>query len=266
MIFAAITKTVKVPYQLRVFEKRETRGSVTRFLNFFTLFILFKMALINSHAIGKASGSLGNLTFRTDKAGRTIASGKIVHMTNPQTDAQTLNRQKQTIASLFFSAILQILNSGWKRAKPHVAPYSEAVGLARLIATWASPTPSDFAMQLVKVQSGALEQLENFKVNSFVYTSSTKILNVTAEWDDRTLGNGKPNDTLKLVIVNLSQNRVEGVSPEVTRTNHALDVDFANVNANDVYVVFPVLKSSNSLLVADSYLLGNVDAGVAHLN
>ena len=224
------------------------------------------MALINSHAIGKASGSVGNLTFRTDSAGRTIASGKIVHMTNPQSEAQTLNRQKQTIAAMFFSAILTYLNSGWKRAKPQVAPYSEAVGLARRIAGWTVPELSNFAKQLVKTQSGTLEAFENFAVGTFTYDGVTNVLDMSTSWDAATFSNGLATDKMKMVLVNLTRNRVEGVSTAFARSLESAEIQFLNVSADDVYVVFPILKSASGLLVADSVFLGSVDAGSPALN
>ena len=224
------------------------------------------MALINSHAIGKASGSVGNLTFRTDKAGRTIASGKIVHMTNPQTEGQTLNRQKQTIVATFFSTILTFLNSGWKRASPQVSPYSEAVGLARRIVSWTVAELSDFAKQLVKVQSGTLEALENFAVGSFTYDHNGKILVMSTSWSSTTFSNGLATDQMKMVLVNLTRNRVEGVSTTFARSLESAEIEFENVSRDDVYVVFPILKSANGLLFADSVFLGNVDSGIPNVN
>lgn len=224
------------------------------------------MALVNSHAIGKAKGSVGNLTFRTDKGGRTIASGKIVHMTNPQTEGQTLNRQKQTIVAMFFSAILTFLNSGWKRAKPQVSAYSEAVGLARKIVGWTAAELADFAKQLVKVQSGTLEALENFAVASFTLNTSSGVLTMSTSWTDTTFSNGLATDTMKMVLVNLTRNRVEGVSRTFARSLELAEIEFEGVTEDDVYVVFPILKSANGLLVADSVFLGNVDQGTATLN
>ena len=224
------------------------------------------MALINSHAIGKASGSVGNLTFRTDKAGRTIASGKIVHMTNPQSEGQTLNRQKQTIVAMFFSAILTFLNSGWKRAKPQVSPYSEAVGLARKIGGWTVAELTEFAKQLVKVQSGTLEALENFAVATFTFDSGTNTLVMSANWNSTTFSNGLATDEMKMVLVNLTRNRVEGVSTTFARSLESAELEFPNVTTDDIYVVFPILQSANGLLVADSVFLGKVIGGSASLN
>ena len=69
------------------------------------------MAIINSIILGRAKGSIGNVSFSTQK-GRVIARQKPSIVTNPRTQAQLDQRAKVSAANVAWYMIGNVVKSG----------------------------------------------------------------------------------------------------------------------------------------------------------
>lgn len=223
------------------------------------------MAILNAATLGKAKGSIGNVTYTTDAIGRTIGKQKATTVRNPKTAAQELNRGKQRIQALFFKAILFLLNSYWVRSKANVSQYAEAVGKMRKRVLWTVADIGDAIATPIKVGQGNLEPFDGFAASSPTYTAGTSTFATTFNWNTSTFGNGLSTDKVGFALLNVTKNRVEGVETGVTRAAGSYEAEFTNVNAEDSYVVFPLLKSANNLLVGDAYTMSKCEAGHASI-
>lgn len=85
------------------------------------------MAIIKSEAIGKAKGSLGNLTYRY-LSGDTIASGKVAFPKVPRTTAQMVRRIGWGNVVNFWQTFNQDLHPSFEQAQGRVSDYNLFIG------------------------------------------------------------------------------------------------------------------------------------------
>lgn len=85
------------------------------------------MAIIKSQAIGKAKGSLGNLTYRY-LSGDTIASGKVAFPKVPRTAAQMARRIGWGNVVNFWQTFNQDLHPSFEQATGRVSDYNLFIG------------------------------------------------------------------------------------------------------------------------------------------
>lgn len=85
------------------------------------------MAIIKSQAIGKAKGSLGNLTYRY-LSGDTIASGKVAFPKIPRTAAQMVRRIGWGNVVNFWQTFKQDLHPSFEQATGRVSDYNLFIG------------------------------------------------------------------------------------------------------------------------------------------
>lgn len=221
------------------------------------------MAILNAATLGKAKGSIGNITYTTDGIGRTVGKQKATSVRNPKTPAQILQRGKQAIQALFFKSMLFILNTYWARSKANVSAYAEAGGKMRKRTLWTVATIEDAVASTIKVGQGDLEPFDAMAVAFIEYVSGTETLSISLEWSNSTFGNGLATDKIGLALLNVSKNRVEGIESGVTRGLGSLEAEFSGVSSEDVYVVFPLYRSANGLLTGDAYTMAKLVAGSA---
>lgn len=84
------------------------------------------MAIINSSAIGKATGSLGNLTYSTQQ-GRTIARDRVRTVHNPNTMLQQAQRSKMRDVVLAWSLIGNDVKKLFTKRKKYSSAYNAFV-------------------------------------------------------------------------------------------------------------------------------------------
>ena len=84
------------------------------------------MAIINSAAVGKATGSAGNLTYSTQE-GRTIARGRTTTVRNPNTEAQQLQRSKMAAMVLAYRQFGYLTKPLFTKRKKYTSPYNAFV-------------------------------------------------------------------------------------------------------------------------------------------
>jgi hypothetical protein len=213
------------------------------------------MSVINSMGVGKAKGSMGNVTYTTDKAGRTIGRQKPTTVANPQTEGQTYNRDRMRVAAKCFSAMLGILGDSWKRSKPNVAPYSEAVGKALKIPTWQNQEVGGFVASKIQTGSGNLQPLDNLTIVDRRFTVGTNIFTMDLNWTKTAFGNGQATDKIQVFLYNATDGRIEFASSDVARSDSSLSVASPTLDVTKYYVYFYVVKSANGLLKGDSTFL-----------
>lgn len=85
------------------------------------------MAIIKSTAIGKAKGSLGNLTYRY-LSGDTIASGKVAFPKIPRTFAQMIRRIGWANLVNFYQTFNEDLHPSFEQAQGRVSDYNLFIG------------------------------------------------------------------------------------------------------------------------------------------
>ena len=84
------------------------------------------MAIVDSIILGRAKGSIGNVTLTTQK-GRVIAKQKASIVSNPNTVAQQAQRGKLGKAVLAWQAIGIVIKSGWTSLLPFSSAYNTYV-------------------------------------------------------------------------------------------------------------------------------------------
>lgn len=81
------------------------------------------MAIVNSIVLGRAKGSIGNVTLATVK-GRVIAKQKPTIVSNPRTETQQLQRSKLSKAVLAYQVIGNYVKSGITTLLPFSSQYN----------------------------------------------------------------------------------------------------------------------------------------------
>ena len=81
------------------------------------------MAIVDSIILGRAKGSIGNVTLSTQK-GRVIAKQKATIVSNPNSVAQQEQRGKLSKAVLAWQAIGNVIKSGWTSLLPFSSAYN----------------------------------------------------------------------------------------------------------------------------------------------
>lgn len=84
------------------------------------------MAIINSGLIGKASGSIDNVTYSVIE-GRTIGRAKPTHVRNPNTEAQQLQRGKMAQVVGLYQQVGPLCAKTFTNRKKHSSIYNEFV-------------------------------------------------------------------------------------------------------------------------------------------
>lgn len=84
------------------------------------------MAIINSTAVGKATGSAGVFTYSTQE-GRTIARGRSTKVRNPNTEAQQLQRSKMAAMVLAYRQFGYLTKPLFTKRKKYSSPYNAFV-------------------------------------------------------------------------------------------------------------------------------------------
>lgn len=217
------------------------------------------MAVVDSLAVRKASGRIGGISYSKDKAGRTIARQAPTIVANPQSEGQVANRDNFSVVVSLMKAILNTLNSFWKRSKPNVAPFSEAVGKGKTAVGTVLKTILDIAQIRLQVGRGTLSGLVNFSSTTNSWTEADSKWNVRFNWDDDLFGNASDTDVFQLGLVNLTKGQQEGISITAVRSSVSLDHTFTLTYPSDIYVIFGTLKNVTGTLVADNYTLAYYD-------
>jgi Family of unknown function (DUF6266) len=213
------------------------------------------MAIINSMGVGKSKGSMGNVTYTTDAAGRTIGRQKPVEVSNPQSDAQTAQRDNFTVIVSFMSGILNVLNSFWKRTKANVAPYSEAVGKNLKTIGKDLLTLVEIAAIRMQVTKGTLQGLVNQRIGTNTYNDTTFEWDFRYNWDVTLFGNASSSDIVQLILFNLTKGQQEAVTSTAIRSEDHIVDTFTLTYPSDVYVIFATTQNTAGTLWGDNYTL-----------
>lgn len=84
------------------------------------------MAIINSLAVGKAVGSMGNLTYSTQD-GRVIVKQKVVSVKDAMSPAQLIQRDKLSVTVKLWRAFQGTLKQYWTRRDKYLSAYNQFV-------------------------------------------------------------------------------------------------------------------------------------------
>lgn len=86
------------------------------------------MAIVNSLALGKASGSAGNLTYSTVQ-GRTIARQRVTEVFNPRTEAQQTQRGMMRDVVAVYRKLSHVVQGTFTQRKKHSSVYNQFVSM-----------------------------------------------------------------------------------------------------------------------------------------
>ena len=86
------------------------------------------MAIVSSIAVGKATGSVGNVTFSTQK-GRVIMKEKAVSINDRKSDLQVAQRSRMAATILAFQNVGSVTKAGFTRVLGFGSPYNRFVSL-----------------------------------------------------------------------------------------------------------------------------------------
>lgn len=215
--------------------------------------------------VGKAKGSMGNVTYTTDKAGRTIGRQKPVEVANPRSEGQTFNRTRLAIVQLIASGMLSLLNSFRSRAKANVAPYSDFIGYVLKLQGWATDTVLELAQQVIQYFRGSLEPFSGLRTDAVSFDNVTKEIEATMGWDAHAYGNGLATDTIKLVLINMSKGRVEAIGTTAVRSAGTKTQVFTLAEPADIYQIAALCTRPNNSLWANSGSMIYYESGAANI-
>lgn len=198
------------------------------------------MAIVDSIILGRAKGSIGNVTLSTQK-GRVIAKQKATIVSNPNTVAQQEQRGKLSKAVLAWQAIGNVVKSGITALMPFSSAYNTYV--SKNMEIFAN---ADFPNGAVR----GIDLLDSFatigRLGTLTYSQDTVDFDSYKATLDKANFNqiAKVGDKLKILVGN--QLAEEFSYSETTVTQAMLDnptpfVVFSDLGLSDVRSVFSAL-------------------------
>ncbi|MDR7712472.1 DUF6266 family protein [Riemerella anatipestifer] len=194
------------------------------------------MAIVDSIILGRAKGSIGNVTLSTVQ-GRVIAKQKATIVSNPNTEAQQEQRKKLSKAVLAWQAVGNYVKSGWTSLLPFCSQYQ----------TYTSRNIYGFATKSFSEGKVTGEDLKDSlasygKLGTLNYSANVDDTeSITVTFDKAGLTNmAKVGDKIKLVASNTNSENfsyaevevdsslLSAGSPQKTFSNLSLD-DESNV-------------------------------------
>ncbi|SDE01102.1 DUF6266 family protein [Riemerella columbipharyngis] len=169
------------------------------------------MAIVDSIILGRAKGSIGNVTLATVK-GRVIAKQKATIVSNPNTQAQQAQRNKLAKAVLAWQAVGNYVKSGWTSLLPFCSQYQ----------TYTSKNMHGFASKDFNEDRVTGEDLKGSlatygKLGTLKYTASADDTDsITVTFDKTSLENiAKVGDKIKMVATNVNDENISYSEIEV---------------------------------------------------
>lgn len=198
------------------------------------------MAIVDSIILGRAKGSIGNVTLSTQK-GRVIAKQKATIVSNPNTVAQLEQRGKLSKAVLAWQAIGNVVKSGITALMPFSSAYNTYV--SKNMDVFAS---SEFPNGSVR----GIDLLDSFATIGRLGTIGYSNEEVTTDFYRASLEKSnfnqiaKVGDKLKIVVGNQLAEEFSYSATTVTQAmldNPTPFVVFSDLGLSDVRSVFSAL-------------------------
>lgn len=163
------------------------------------------MAIVNSIILGKAKGSLGNVTLTTIK-GRVIAKQKATMVSNPKTEGQVLQRNKMSKAVLAYQLVGNYVKSGITSLLPFSSAYNTYISKNMEIFK-----DKPFTDNVVKGTDLVGSFATIGKLGTFTYSKSAAAdKTFTLKVDKNYLKNiAKEGDKVKVVAINNNTGNIE---------------------------------------------------------
>lgn len=194
------------------------------------------MAIVDSIILGRAKGSIGNVTLSTVQ-GRVIAKQKATIVSNPNTEAQQEQRKKLSKAVLAWQTVGNYVKSGWTSLLPFCSQYQTYT--SRNIYGFASKSFNDSKVTGEDLKDSLASYGKLGTLNYSATANDTESITVT--FDKAGLTNmAKVGDKIKLVASNTNSENfsyaeievdnslLSAGSPQKTFSNLSLD-DESNV-------------------------------------
>ncbi|MDY3516110.1 DUF6266 family protein [Riemerella anatipestifer] len=169
------------------------------------------MAIVDSIILGRAKGSIGNVTLSTVQ-GRVIAKQKATIVSNPNTEAQQEQRKKLRKAVLAWQAVGNYVKSGWTSLLPFCSQYQTYT--SRNIYGFASKSFNDSKVtgEDLKDSLASYGKLGTLKYLALANDTES----ITVSFDKTGLTNmAKVGDKIKLLALNTNSENFSYAEVEV---------------------------------------------------
>lgn len=214
------------------------------------------MAVVQNTLIGKASGSVGNVTFLSWR-GINVLKSKPTSVANPRTPGQTLQRGKLTMIVMLYRAINNIVNIGYAARAIRQSAYNAFVkSNIRNIFTVGSDNIPIINYALLKIAQGTIQTLI-LEVKADDSTSNIIALNYTQGIIP--IG-ATANDNVRAVAYNATNNTYGHYTDTITiaelRSLETLRIPFiTQVTSGDVIHIYTFIDSAVGQSVSDSHYI-----------
>lgn len=206
------------------------------------------MAKINSVAIGKASGSIGNVTFQGWKGIQT-ARQKPTEVANPKTMGQQNQRAKMTTIIALFRTAASILSLGFKQLAVKKSAYNAFVqeNLKNGCITVADAVTS-FVAGLFMAAKGTLPVTPETNVSA-----SAALDTVTVEWSDVPAEGQSTDDLVNILVLSEAGAYLGKAIDFAQRSEGVAQIQLdANINAAQTIAVYFFFRNPVTGAVSDS--------------
>lgn len=220
------------------------------------------MAVFSSIALGKAKGSVGNVTF-TVQRGQTIAKSKPVSVANPQTAKQTDQRSRFADASNFAKHIANFLELYHKPTSNKFSPRNSFMNSMLKLNLGALFTPANTAPLAILYANGPLSLPAFTHATAPAYNGTNDELTLDLEWSGTPIGQDASTDILNLALINVTTGLVQEIKESGERTDGAANVVLTAINGTDAYTVVAFFKNEDGTKNGIGYPIASVIAGTA---
>lgn len=220
------------------------------------------MARFSSIALGKATGSIGNVTF-TVQRGQNIAKAKPVSVANPQTAKQTLQRSRFSDASNYAKHIASFLQQYHKPVNAKFSPRNSFMNSMLQLGGSNAFTPATVATLPILYANGVLSLPSFTHETAPSYTNGDKKVNLDISWSSAAVGQDTGSDMLKLVVVNVTTGVVQEIANSDERASGVYSGSLFGIENNEAYVIVAMFVSDDGLKSGIGYPIASVVNGVA---
>lgn len=220
------------------------------------------MARFSSIALGKAKGSIGNVTF-TVQRGQNIAKSKPVSVANPQTQKQTTQRSRFSDASNYAKHIASFLQQYHKPVNAKFSPRNSFMNSMLKLGGTNAFTPATVATLPILYGNGVLSLPSFTHETAPSYVSGDNKINLDISWNPAAVGQDTGSDMLKLVLINVTTGVVQEIANSDERSVGEYSGSLFGVENNQAYVVVAMFVSDDALKSGIGYPIASVVNGTA---
>jgi hypothetical protein len=190
------------------------------------------MAIVENPAIGKASGSVGNVVF-SSCYGLNIMKTKASNPKNPRTPAQQFNRWRFKKVRDLVCPMLKYINPAYAGSIPNMSPYNRVTSINKLHC---------FVGDTDEIDPGKFILCEND--GSFVgnvVLTSTEADTITATFDSNAQNDDEGSDPVKAYGFDISGNKIWKFWEETVRSSGTMTVIHPEMSGLNIAVYLECL-------------------------